>query len=611
MPIIDISITKNQSQASLPKGVASGKANPYSGAMKSREGELLEFIYGRSVGPSVARKLSRLIATDFARLEPPRSHPAGSLRGDLPFNQDDVFLITYGDQFSAAGQPPLRTLAELASHYLSPIVSGLHILPFFPATSDDGFSISDYVGVDPALGSWKDVEAIGGSLRLMADLVLNHCSVSHEWFRGFLAGDDRYKSYFISVPPTADLSAVVRPRALPLLTAFPTTRGTEHVWTTFSADQVDLNYANPDVLLEMIRILFGYVRHGVQLVRLDAVAYLWKEIGHSCIHHPKTHAVVKLLRALLKRYAPWVVLITETNVPHEENLSYLGDGTDEAQMVYQFALPPLVLDAFLRQDAGHLREWASALPPAGGATTSFNFLASHDGVGLLPAQGILAEDERAGLIESVRERGGLVSYKATPEGEIPYELNISFRDAIAEEGLDVERRARKFLASQAILLSLAGVPGIYAHSLIGSGNYRRGVEITKRNRTINREKLSYGELTAELEQPGSLRNLIFEGFRRMLQARRRPAFHPAGSQLVLPADRALFVVQRTAPGGSDCVLCAINTGGKSATLTVDRRFSRDLLSGTALEEAEGGGARRVVLSAWQVVWLVQEPDGRA
>jgi len=405
---------------------------------------------------------------------------------------------------------------------------------------------------------------------------------------------------------------VTRPRALPLLTRFETKAGAKHVWTTFSADQVDLNYANPEVLIEMISIFFDHVRRGIQVIRLDAIAYLWKELGHSCIHHPKTHAVVKLFRALAEEYAPWVVIITETNVPHKENISYFGNGKDEAHMIYQFSLPPLVLDAFLREDTGHLQSWASSLPPLSGATTYFNFLASHDGVGLLPANGILTEKEIDGLVESVLNRNGLISYKATASGDIPYEMNVNYCDAVAERSLDDSARARKFLASQAFLLSLVGVPGIYVHSFLGSGNYRDGVELTGRNRTINREKLSYDEVGTELDRPGSFRNRVIRGYSDMLHARRRPAFHPLGKQTVLPSEKEVFAVLRESPDGQDRVTCAINTAHTGASLTLDSSLlaagSRDIITGRPVEtrmvEDRNGGRRVAVeLGPWQVMWI--------
>ncbi|HUX22457.1 MAG TPA: alpha-amylase family glycosyl hydrolase, partial [Spirochaetia bacterium] len=278
--------------------------------MNARVRRLVEEIYGGEKAGSTYDRIEGMIATRFSWLESPTARRDASNR--LPLDEHDAFLITYGDQFREEGAAPLATLTAFASRFLSDSLSGIHILPFFPYTSDDGFSISDYSTVNPELGSWTEVEGLSKSFRLMSDLVLNHCSVSHRWFKGFLDDDPTYRDYFITVPEGSDLSMVARPRALPLLTEFETKAGRKKVWTTFSADQVDLNYANPDVLIEMIGIFFEHIRHGVQVVRLDAIAYLWKEIGHSCLHHPKTHAVVKLFRALAEELAPWVVIITET-----------------------------------------------------------------------------------------------------------------------------------------------------------------------------------------------------------------------------------------------------------------------------------------------------------
>ena len=585
--------------------------------MEKRVGELLAFLYGRKRSREVARRIDRLAAGFAGRLRAPSGAPARG--GRFPLDERDALLITYGDQFREPGVHPLRTLKSFASRYLEGSLSGMHILPFFPYTSDDGFSISDYGQVNPDLGDWEDVEAISGSFRLMSDLVLNHCSASHPWFKAFCAGDARYAEYFIAVAEGSDTSMVARPRALPLLTRFEVEGKPRQIWTTFSEDQVDLNYANPRVLEEMLGVMLEHISHGVSVIRLDAVAYLWKELGTPCIHHPRTHAAVKLFRAMLDAYAPWVILITETNVPQPENLSYFGADDDEAHMVYQFSLPPLVLDAFLRGDAGHLREWAQTLPSLSGRKSFFNFLASHDGVGLLPAHGFLTDGELANMIAEVKERGGLVSYKATPDGEIPYELNVSYRDAVAEESLGTGARAQKFLASQAFLLSLAGVPAIYVHSLIGSGNDRAGFEATGRNRTINREKLDYAAVAQELDQGGTLRNLIYSGYRRMLLARRAPAFHPQAAQELLPAQGPLFAVTRGASeqggdgaregGAGRRVLSLINTGGgralfdyHGATLPAE---ATDRITGRQvhLQALGTNGGRRVELAPWEVLWL--------
>ena len=577
--------------------------------MGKRIEELLRYMYGEEQGAETASELTNLLEEERRMLRPPRERGSGT----LPLDQKDAFVISYGDHLRRGEEKPLSVLAEFAEEKLSEAVSGIHVLPFFPYSSDDGFSIIDYYRVDPALGDWDDVERLGRHFKLMSDLVLGHCSVQNEWFRKFLAGDPEYRNFFIALDPETDLSEIVRPRTHPLLTPFESSRGTLHVWTTFSADQVDLNYAEPRVLLEMLRVLLFHVRKGVQVIRLDAVAYLWKEVGHPSIHHPKTHAMVKLFRAVVEEVAPWVVILTETNVPHEENIAYFGNLEDEAHMVYQFSLPPLVLDAFLREDTSRLAEWAASLPDTRGKATFFNFLASHDGIGLLPAHGILSKEELQGLVEATRKRGGYINYKTAPGGEIPYEMNITYLDAVAEKELEVSVRARKFLASQAIMLMLQGVPGIYLHSLLGSGNYTQGVERSGENRRINREKLDYPAVKGELEDPASLRGRIFGGFIRMLRARRRSkAFDPAGSMKVLDLGAKLIGLLRTSPDGKERVLCLVNVTpelvwGDIPALTLGTGLHRsftDLIQEKQVEwSAVGEQIVRVQLSAFGIYFL--------
>jgi len=528
---------------------------------------LLTEIYGASQAEGLAEEIGTLVARRRSHLIPPENRG----RGDLPLDETDAFLITYGDSFRREGTVPLQGLREFADRKLTGIISGIHILPFFPYSSDDGFSVIDYEQVNGDYGDWKDVAEIGTSFKLMSDLVLNHCSATSLWFRRFLEGDPLYRDFFVTALPDDDLSMVVRPRTHPLLTPFTTSEGVRYVWTTFSADQVDLNFANPAVMLEMIRILLFHIEKGIQVIRLDAIAYLWKEIGHPSIHHPKTHAAVKLFRAVLDVAAPWVVVLTETNVPHEENISYFGNGSDEAHMVYQFPLPPLVLDAFLEEDAGVLRKWASNLTGLSAKTTFFNFLASHDGIGVMPARGILPQDRIDRLVNTTLKRGGLISYKATPEGSIPYEMNITYLDAVAEKELPDSVRARKFLASQSVMLALRGVPGIYYHSLVGSENWREGVEDTGRNRTINREKLQLDPLLETINEAGSLRNRIYSGFKTMLQARASTsAFDPAGRMEILPTEGAVFGLVRISPDKKERVVCLVNLApvAKEATFPV-------------------------------------------
>ena len=370
-------------------------------------------------------------------------------------------------------------------------------------------------------------------------------------FWRFGAAKRPYTNYFITVPPETDLSAVVRPRTHPLLTPVETSSGVKYVWTTFSADQVDLNYASPELLLEIFDTLLFYVEQGAQLIRLDAIGFMWKEIGTSCLHLPQVHALIKAMRALLDQVAPDVLLVTETNVPHRENVSYFGDGFDEAQMVYNFTLPPLTLHAFASQDATALADWAETLAAPSDQTTFFNFMASHDGIGLRPLEGILAPSEVAALAERTLRHGGFVNYRSNADGsQTPYELNIVYFDALndPDAGEPVARQVDRFMASQAILLSMAGVPGVYVHSLFGSRNWREGVALTKQNRTINRRKFQRAELEAELLDPASIRHQVFDRYRRLVMARTgEAAFHPRGAMQVVRLNPAIFSYIRVSP----------------------------------------------------------------
>ncbi len=525
----------------------------------------------------------------------------------------DVMLITYGDSLVEPGRPPLQTLREFALRHLKGIVSAIHVLPFFPYSSDDGFSVIDYMAVNPALGDWDDVERLGADFKLMFDAVINHVSAESAWFRGFLAGDPQYENFFITVDPGTDLSGVVRPRSLPLLTAVQRGGETVHVWTTFSEDQVDLNFCEPEVLLRIIDVLLFYVARGASFIRLDAIAYMWKMPGTPCIHLEQTHTVIRLFRELLDLVAPSVALITETNVPHEENVSYFGDGSNEAQLVYQFTLPPLTLHAFASQDATRLSTWAATIRNPSPSATYFNFTASHDGIGVRPVEGILTGDEVAALVEQVQAHGGAVSYKANSDGsQSPYELNITYFDALSnpagDEPLDLQ--ARRFIASQAIQLAFVGMPGIYIHSLLGSRNWNAGVAQTGRLRSINRERLAIAEVEAALADPASLRSRVFTAYRDLIAVRiREKAFHPNGAQAVLHLDPALFALLRTSPDGAERILAVTNVANRTVTLDLgaaglpDVRAYRDLIGGMRF-----AADAALEVAPYQVLWLKAESE---
>jgi glycosidase len=518
----------------------------------------LASIYGDGRAGPIEQRVLNLMDRYRGRIPVP-------VAGEL--SERSSIFITYGDQLQGPHHSHLETLAEFCESHLRGVVDTIHILPFFPWSSDDGFSVKDYRKVDPVLGDWKDIEKLGKPFRLMFDGVINHVSVQGEWFKKFLCGEMPYSDYFLTIEGNTDLSSVVRPRALPLITEFQTTTGLKRVWTTFSTDQADLDFHNPDVLLDIFDILLMYAQKGAQFIRLDAIAYLWKEIGTNCIHLPQTHAIIQLLRLVLDEVTPHVQIVTETNVPHEDNISYFGNGENEAQVVYNFALPPLVLHTFNTGDASVLTKWASSLNLPSNRTTFLNFLASHDGIGLNPVRGLLTDTDIDRLVVNTLAHGGLISYKQNPDGTLsPYEMNINYFDALSNPTSDepLDFQVRRFMAAQAIMLSLRGIPGIYFHSLFGSRNWNEGVKKTRRNRTINRQKLDIELLENDLNDPLSLRSQVFTRYNQLLLRRSSSAaFHPHGGQKILDLGPDVFAVLRSSRDCKQKVLCLQNVTPRS------------------------------------------------
>jgi sucrose phosphorylase len=532
-------------------------------------------------------------------------------------SEQDVILITYGDMVQQVGEKPLETLGRFLAECCSDMVTTVHILPFYPYSSDDGFSVIDYRQVNPKYGDWGSIAKLNKDFRLMFDAVVNHISAQSDMFQSFLKGDRNYESFFTIVEPGTDLSQVFRPRATPVLTPFDTVGGEKLVWTTFSADQIDLNYQNPEVLLEVLNILLFYIAQGAEFIRLDAVTFVWKEIGTSCINLPQTHRVVQLMRTVLDLAAPNVVIITETNVPHKDNIAYFGDGTNEAQMVYNFALPLLTLHSFLSEDVRVLSEWACTLDLPSDQTTFFNFLACHDGIGVMPVIDILSEDDLDQVITQVKANGGRVSYKSNADGtKSPYELNINYLDALRDPNKseeEIELIVNRFLATQSIMLSLRGVPGIYFHSMFGSQNWNAGVKITGRYRTINREKLNLAELEVDLSNPDSLRARIYLGYRYLLSVRRAHlAFHPFGRQDILELHPKVFGLLRSSLDGADQMLCFHNVSNQKLSLLVDLQQiplnSTDSLLNVLTDQNIPITEDRVYLKfePYQIIWLKVE-----
>ncbi|NOZ79218.1 MAG: sugar phosphorylase, partial [Acidobacteria bacterium] len=443
----------------------------------------LAVLYGKGAVDEVYAGVERLIKVHYAYHTPELIELERRFDPTTRFSEKDIILITYGDMVVSKDRRPLQTLADLMETFFRGIVNTIHILPFFPYSSDRGFSVISYEEVDPRLGSWEEIEELEASFKLMFDAVFNHVSSKSYWFQQFRNGDPEYESFFtvFSTREAIDsdrLKLILRPRTTDILTPVDTIHGLKYVWTTFSPDQIDLNFKNPKVLLKVLEILLYYVRRGADLLRLDAVTFLWCELGTSCAHLAQTHAIVKLFRAVLDVVSPHVGLVTESNVPHKDNISYFGNGHDEAQLIYNFALPPLVLHSFLTGNAEILTRWAKELSPPSKTTGFLNFLDSHDGIGLLGARGILSDRQIDHMCDRIEERGGFVSRRLDNDGgESPYELNITWFSALNPEdaGEEAELQVCRFIASRAVALVLQGVAGVYLPSVIGAQNDEHAV----------------------------------------------------------------------------------------------------------------------------------------
>ncbi len=549
--------------------------------------EKLELIYK---DPAVVEKAFSLLESKLAFFQP--------LRAKNGLSEKDSILITYADSVKIEGEKPLVTLGRFLEKYVGDSICTVHILPFFPYTSDDGFSIVDYLTVNPEFGDWEDIDRISSRYGLMIDSVANHVSQSSMWFKKYLECEKPYTDYFITADPAADYSSVTRPRVLPLLTKFETKEGEKYLWTTFSSDQIDLNYRCPELLVDVIMSVLGYASHGARFIRLDAIGFIWKEMGTTCMHLPECHEIIKLIRILLEDYAPGVMLITETNVPQKDNVSYFGAG-DEAMMVYQFPLPPLVMFTLLSGDCTRLSSWLKTLYKPEGKATYFNFLSSHDGIGLRPVDGILTEDEINYLVESCLSNGGRVSYKNNGDGtQSPYELNIMYLDSLRSKNDSDEMLRKKFLASMTILLSLQGVPGIYYHSLLGSRNDIKGMTDSGLPRRINREKLQYTRLTEELDDESSTRSIVFSSLKNMLEKRKRcDAFSPYATQEILDKGGRVFAIRRK--GEKKSVTVLVNVSSSGVEIIENGIWGKDLISGRKFNSL-------FTMEPYECLWIEEE-----
>lgn len=529
------------------------------------------------------------------------------------WDQRDAFLITYGDSIREPNEKGLATFTRFYREHLAKYFNAVHILPFHPYTSDDGFAVSDFSRLREGLGHWGDLKELSQHARVMGDLVINHISSEHPWFTQFLDNTAPGKDYIYHVAQGTEVTQVTRPRSHPLLQRFDTTDGEKWVWCTFSRDQVDLDFTNPDVFMEMLQVLLNYIAQGVSVVRLDAVGFIWKEMGTNCLSLPQAHAIVQALRAAVTSVAPDTLFITETNVPLAENLSYFGQ-QDEAHMVYNFSLAPVLSHAILSGKTSAIRKCLMRMPSSPAGCAFFNFTASHDGIGLRPAEALLNDDEIAQLIAHSTQMGGEVSYRELPNKTLKaYELNITLASLFGsnfagENQLGLER----FVLSQAIAMSIEGVPAIYIQSIFAALNDRSGFENSGMPRRINRKPWGYKEAEFQLLHEPRARS-AFNQLTTLLQIRQgQPAFHPNATQYTLNLGPHVLGVWRESLLKDQSIFCVFNLSDQRQLLPLNElnllmtHHWVDLISQIAVDDPDDGV---LVLAPYQIVWLANK-DGR-
>ena len=567
--------------------------------LKARVHAHLEIIYGEAKARDLVAQV-----IDAMRYESPISEPEPYQNY---WDERDCWLITYATSIKEKKEPGLKTLKRFCDDYLSDAINGVHVLPFYPYSSDDGFAVVDYVKVNEKAGEWEDVNELAKDYRLMADLVINHGSSQSRWFQNFLSRKDPGKDYFKETTPDEDISQVIRPRSTPLRIKVETTDGDRWVWCTFGPDQVDFDFANPEVLLEFVKIVRFYLEQGVRVFRMDAVAFLWKEPGTTSMHDQRTHEIIKLFRTLVDFYDPSTMLITETNVPNRDNLTYFGN-SNEAHAIYNFSLPPLLIHTLITGDCRHLKTWMMSLPPARFGTAYLNFIASHDGVGLRPTSGLLSLGERDRLLDTMGSFGGKVSMRTGPDhAPQPYEVNISLIDALAgtTEGRDEFQLAR-FECAHAIMLALEGIPAVYIHSVLGTPNDYERLAKTGRYRSINRHRWAREELEAVLSDPTTLQAQVFERITTLLKLRRKQkAFHPNAIQFTMQLGLEIFGLWRQSIDREQSIFSISNITNEARELElaninlVSTESWTDLISGEEIQE----GQKFLRLEPYQTVWL--------
>ena len=475
------------------------------------------------------------------------------------WSEKDFLLITYADSIKKNNQKNFTTLNSFLKKYCKEF-SYIHILPFFPFSSDDGFAVEDYKKIKIEHGSWKDLKKITKTFDIMVDLVINHCSSKNKLFKNFLEDKNPGKNFFINSEKKFPKSnKIVRPRSSDLSKKVLVNGKNTYVWCTFGHDQVDFDFRNPNVLLYFFEIIKFYLDQDIKALRLDAVAFLWKELGTRCINLPQTHNIIRLIRLIIDRFYNKTLVITETNIPSHENLTYFGNN-NEAHCIYNFSLAPLLIHAVVSGNSFYLKKWSRGMPPAQENNSYLNFLSTHDGIGMRPVEGILPENEIQKYFNFFKKQGGLFSYRTNAGKKSVYEVNITLLEAFKEcyNGKD-KFVLERFILAHTILFSMEGIPAIYIQNYLGSKNDNAKVKKTNSFRSINRRNWNFDSLVKIFKNKSNINSKILHSLNRLMVLRKKQiAFHPNATQFTLQLGDIFFGIWRQSIDRSQSIFCISN-----------------------------------------------------
>jgi len=555
--------------------------------------KLIAFIWSGQDHSLIKEQFCELIA------EAQNRFPVDNTIEEWGWSQRQVALICYGDHIRSRDphKTPLQALGEFCrQQFQEEVFSQLtvHLLPIYQSPyKDGGFDIADPFAVNPAMGNWDDVRSIRQDFQVAVDFVANHLSIASEWFERYMHDDPLYKNFFIGFDDQDAvrhfereyLPKIYRPRPHnPLIAVTKPDGSTRWVYMTFSDHQADVNYSNPFVFLKMLEVLLFYILQGVSMVRLDAIPYLWKEWGTACAHHPKTHALMQLLRLANDLLNPAVKLLAESMEPLADSMRYLSTEQEaKAHLAYNFVPCGVIPHSLFTENASIFqRNLQNFLPPGKGVNWAVVCGLTHDGSSINPCrapksvagEAVLDEEQIDAIAQYYAEHGyreievrsalGPNNPQYIPSDYIQMFTDthhekprfVNYKTIVDEQGQThkivyeaistyaslFDQDPAKIVAALGMALALPGIPFTYfTLPFAGLNDFVYYLQ-TANPRELNRGRVFLEDVMQNLVDQESLTHKVFSVYKKLLRLRvSYPAFHPDGALIPLPADNKTII----------------------------------------------------------------------